>query len=98
MFDHLTTDQKGAIAEQAIVAAALKRGIDVYTADEIDAYAASCAELDRCYFLPISRFLRKTTIQLRLAPARNSQRRRVNWAGDFLLEDLDFLAASPLGP
>jgi len=57
-----------------------------YTADEVDAIAAYCAELDRCFFLPLSHFARRSSIQLRLAPARNNQWRRVVWADDFEFE------------
>jgi PD-(D/E)XK nuclease superfamily protein len=65
-----------------------------YTPDEIDAFAAYCAELDRCYFLPIDRFPRRAQIRLRLAKTRNNQREFVNWA-----EDFEFAAtlASPQG-
>lgn len=129
----LTPSQKGAIAESAIVHAAVKLGIGVYkpvneglrcdlifeiedrllrvqckwalrygdiiivrcyscrrgdngmirrsyTPDEVDAFAAYCAELDRCYFLPLSLFPQRAEIYLRLAPARNNQRRGVHWA------------------
>ena len=55
----------------------------LYTADEIDAFAAYCAELDRCFFLPFESFRGKATVLLRLAPARNSQRLRINWADDY---------------
>jgi PD-(D/E)XK endonuclease len=55
----------------------------LYTADEIDVFAAYCAELDRCFFLPFERFGGKNTIQLRLAPSRNNQRRGINWADEF---------------
>jgi hypothetical protein len=132
----LTTNQKGAIAETKIAAAATELGVEVYrpvaeggrfdmiflsgerllrvqckwaprhgdvvvvrcyscrraregmrvrryTADEIDAFAAYCPELDRCYFLPIERFSRRRNIQLRLAPSLNNQRAGVNWAADF---------------
>jgi len=41
-----------------------------YTADEIDAFAAYCAELNRCYFLPIDQFPYRRQIQLRLSPLR----------------------------
>ena len=135
----LTTDQKGAIAETAIVHAAVKLGIGVYkpiseggrydlifdlgtrllrvqckwavrvdgivlvrcyssrrgrdgmivrryTTDEIDAVAAYCADLDRCYLLPPSLFAGRRTIHLRLAPSLNNQRALVNWASDFELE------------
>jgi hypothetical protein len=54
-----------------------------YTAQEIDAFAAYCAELNRCYFLPIERFPYRRQVQLRLGPTRNNQRLLVNWASDF---------------
>jgi hypothetical protein len=54
----------------------------LYTADEIEAFAAYCYELDRCFFLPIERFPRNE-IRLRLHPARNNQRRGITWADDF---------------
>jgi hypothetical protein len=54
-----------------------------YTTDEIDAVAAYSSDLDRCYFLPMEVVGRKRNVQLRLAPARNNQRDRVNWADDF---------------
>jgi PD-(D/E)XK nuclease superfamily protein len=59
----------------------------LYTADEIDAFAAYCAELDRCFFLPFARFSGRAAIQLRLAPTRNNQRLGINWADDY-----DFVA------
>jgi PD-(D/E)XK endonuclease len=55
----------------------------LYTAEEVDAFAAYCEELDRCFFLPIERFEGKAEIRLRLSTARNIQRRRINWADDF---------------
>ena len=54
-----------------------------YTSEEIDAVAAYCDELDSCYLVPIDRVDGLTTIRLRLAPAKNNQARRVNWAKDF---------------
>jgi PD-(D/E)XK endonuclease len=69
----LTTNQKGAIAELAIASAG----------EEIDAVAAYCDELDSCYLVPIDGVDGPTTIRLRLAPAKNNQARRVNWAKDF---------------
>jgi PD-(D/E)XK endonuclease len=56
-----------------------------YTADEIDAIAAYSADLDRCYFIPIARVEDKPSIQLRISPTKNNQRRRVNWAEEFEL-------------
>jgi hypothetical protein len=131
----LTSDQKGAIAEAAIAAAAVKLDIGVYrpltverydlifdlrpelvrvqckwaarhgdvlvvrcgscrrgrdgfirrryTTDEVDAIAAYCLELDRCYFLPLDRFPRSSAIQLRVGPTKNNQRLAVNWAAEF---------------
>jgi hypothetical protein len=130
----LTTNQKGAIAESAITAHAVRYGIDVYrpaveggrcdlvfglgarllrvqckwavrhgqvvsvvvhtsrrapggghirtpyTEHDIDGIAAYCAELDRCYLLPISLVSGKKQIYLRLAPARNNQMRKLNFA------------------
>ena len=66
-----------------------------YTPEEIDAFAAYCAEVDQCWLLPIDRFPRKSAIQLRLEPTRNNQRLGVNWAQDFEFERLNW---SDLGP
>ena len=132
----LTTDQKGAVAETAIIHAAIKLGISVYTPvaeggrydmifelgsrlvrvqckwaprhgdvvvlrcysarrnrqgllrrvyleGEIDAFAAYCPDVDRCYFLPFELFTRRTQVYLRLGPCRNNQNLGVNWASDF---------------
>jgi hypothetical protein len=44
-----------------------------YTADEIDAFAAYCPDLDRCYFMPIGSFAARTQIILRFRrPATTS--------------------------
>ena len=58
----------------------------LYSPDEVDAFAAYCAELDRCFFLPIADVVGQRNIQLRLRPARNNQRLRVNWADTFDFE------------
>jgi hypothetical protein len=55
----------------------------LYSADDIDAFAAYCAELDKCYFLPLDAFEGRSSIQLRLAPTKNNQQVGVNWAKDF---------------
>ncbi len=57
-----------------------------YFADEIDAIAAYCGEVDRCYYLPMERFSGRNVVQLRLAPSRNHQRAGINWADDFKFE------------
>jgi hypothetical protein len=141
----LTTDQKGAIAESAIVHAAVKKGLGVlrplsdgerydlvfdfrpglarvqckwaslandvvivrcyscrrtrdgmlkrgYGSDEIDAVAAYCLELDRCFYFPMSWMSGRTFVQLRLGPSRNNQRKRINWADDFDFERLQSVA------
>src|ERR671919_319233 len=133
----LSPDQKGAIAEAAIAAEAIKLGIgvskpfgpsrydlifdtsaellrvqckwavqardvvivrfvtsrrgpdgfirSVYSADEVDALAAYCYELDRCYFFRIGQVQERRAFQMRLAPTRNNQRLGVNWARDYEL-------------
>lgn len=54
-----------------------------YSADEIDAYAAYCSDIDTCYLLPIDEFENRIAIQLRLAPPRNNQNLGINWAKDY---------------
>ena len=54
-----------------------------YSADEIDAFAAYCAELRRCHFFPIDVFPNRRTLDLRLSPARNNQRIGINWAAHY---------------
>jgi PD-(D/E)XK endonuclease len=54
-----------------------------HTADQIDSFTAYCAEVDRCYFLPIEAFPRHRVIQLRLALTRNNQQQGVNWAEEY---------------
>jgi hypothetical protein len=66
-----------------------------YSADEVDAIAAYCLDLDRCYFLPIDRFAGYTTVLLRLAPTRNNQKLGVNWAEHF---EFDATLGQLVGP
>jgi PD-(D/E)XK nuclease superfamily protein len=54
-----------------------------YNADEIDAIAGYCADLDLCYLLPLELSVGRRAVQLRLAPSRNNQRAGINWARDF---------------
>jgi hypothetical protein len=58
----------------------VKRG---YSSEDVDAIAAYCLELDRSFFISIELAERHRTLSLRLAPTRNNQRRRINWADDF---------------
>jgi hypothetical protein len=54
-----------------------------YSSDDIDAYAAYCRDLGKCYLLPIDEFANRIAIQLRLAPPRNNQSLRINWGKDY---------------
>src|SRR5438067_1945668 len=54
-----------------------------YSADDIDAYAAYCSDVDQCYFLPMTEFSNRIAIQLRLEASKNNQRLRINWASDY---------------
>ena len=56
-----------------------------YSADEVDAIAGYCQELDRCYWLPIEKFGGQSQVYLRLNPAVNNQRGAVNMAGEYEL-------------
>ena len=70
----------------------VKRG---YTADEIDAVAAYCAELDRCLYFPMEWLDGRTVGQPRFQPTRNNQRAGVNWVDDVACERL---RSHPQGP
>jgi hypothetical protein len=54
-----------------------------YSAQDIDAYAAYCPDVDKCYFLPVETFGNRVAIQLRLGPTKNNQNLRINWARDY---------------
>ena len=54
-----------------------------YDANEVDAVAAYCAKLDRCYLLPIELVEGMRAINLRLDPPRNGQRAALHWAADY---------------
>lgn len=56
-----------------------------YTAEQIDAFAAYCMDLDKVYLLPIGDFDGQTMVHLRIAPARNNQRTLVRWASQYEL-------------
>jgi hypothetical protein len=55
----------------------------LYSEEEIDAFAAYCSDIDRCYFLPLNVIGSRQQIHLRLNAARNNQHRGINWASDF---------------
>jgi prevent-host-death family protein len=56
-----------------------------YTPGEIDAVAAYCDGLDRCYLLPIELVAGMSAIQLRLREPRNGQRACLHWAAEYEL-------------
>jgi hypothetical protein len=56
-----------------------------YSADEVDAIAAYCAELDRCYYVPIAEIAGRHTFHLRLTPARNNQLLGVHFEAEYRL-------------
>jgi hypothetical protein len=58
---------------------------ETYREEEIDALAAYCQALDRCYLLPVSMVAGKHALSLRTAPARNKQRAAINFAVDYEL-------------
>ena len=64
-----------------------------YSVGEIDAVAAYCADLDRCYLLPAELVTNKTAIQLRQTATKNGQLAGLNWAKDYELER--FASAGP---
>jgi hypothetical protein len=131
----LTTNQKGAIAEANVAAAALELGVGVarpqfderydlildtrpallrvqckwavrhgavilvrcrrcrrgrngfihrgYENGEIEMIAAYCADVDRCYLLPLELSVGRAAVQLRLTPSRNNQKAGINWAREY---------------
>ena len=54
-----------------------------YTAQEIDAVAVYCLDLNTCYLLPIHEIAGVSMVHLRLAPAANNQRVAVRYAAQF---------------
>jgi prevent-host-death family protein len=68
-----------------------------YSADEIDAVAVYCEELDQCYLLPIDLVAGKHGLHLRLTAPRNAQRAALNWAADYRLGAVAQLGERRLG-
>ena len=54
-----------------------------YADDEIDLLAAYCGDLDRCFLLPESLVVGRSSLQLRLEPPLNGQRACINLASDY---------------
>lgn len=67
----------------------------MYTAAEVDAIAAYCPDVDRCFIVPARRFNGHAQLVLRVSPSRNNQRAGVNWAEDYAF---DARITSILGP
>ena len=59
----------------------------VYQRHEVDAFAAYCADLRQCYFLPFDCIPPGGTLQLRLSRPRNNQELGVHWAKQYELAD-----------
>jgi hypothetical protein len=53
-----------------------------YTACEVDAIGAYCADLDQCFLIPIGLVEGQSTVRLRLVPARNGQRAALHFADE----------------
>jgi prevent-host-death family protein len=56
-----------------------------YAKNEVDAIGVYCAEMDRCYVLPIALFEDRSQVILRLSGTKNNQRAALNWAADYEL-------------
>ena len=54
-----------------------------YTASEIDAIAAYCPDLDRCYLMPVRDVAGRQSIHLRLTPASNNQEVAITYAASY---------------
>jgi PD-(D/E)XK endonuclease len=56
-----------------------------YTTAEVDVIAAYCAEIDQCFYLPMTEFEGRRSVHLRTAPARNGQRKRLHFSDQYRL-------------
>ena len=54
-----------------------------YAPDEVDAIAVYCAQLRRCFLVPINEVAGRSDLHLRLTPARNNQQFGVRMASDY---------------
>ena len=57
-----------------------------YAPGEVDLFGIYCGELDRCFLMSAGEVSAKHQIQLRLEPARNSQRACVNLAEEYAFD------------
>jgi len=63
-----------------------------YSPTEIDAVAAYCHELRRCYLVPAALICGRRTVSLRLGPCQNNQALGIHWAAQY-----EFGAIAQLG-
>jgi hypothetical protein len=68
-----------------------------YSANEIDAIAVYCEELDECYLLPVDLVAGMNALHLRRTAPRNGQRAALNWAADYRLGAVAQLGERRLG-
>jgi prevent-host-death family protein len=66
-----------------------------YTADEIDAVAGYCPQLNRCYLVPMEDVAGRKVVHLRVLPARNNQIGAVNMASAYELGAVAQLGRAP---
>jgi prevent-host-death family protein len=66
-----------------------------YTAEEIDAVAAYCPELDECFYIPMEEIDGRSAMYLRLTATRNGQKAALNLAADFRLGAVAQLEVAP---
>ena len=66
-----------------------------YARGEIDALAAYCPDLDRCFYIPCERVSARLQLHLRISPSLNNQASGVNWAADFAFEGLQSARPGP---
>ena len=57
--------------------------VKTYAADDVDLVAVHCGELGRSYLLPHEMFAGRSSVYLRLRPARNNQRAALNLAAAY---------------
>jgi PD-(D/E)XK nuclease superfamily protein len=62
----------------------------LYAENEIDAIAAYCPDLSRCYFLPYEIVAGRAQLSLRLEPTQNGQALGVRWGDSFDFTKLDW--------
>lgn len=61
-----------------------------YSALDVDALAAYCPDVDRCFLVPIALAGERRQMSLRLSPARNGQTGAILWASQFDFASIDW--------